>query len=63
MSVMASQITSLTIVYSAVYSGGLPVYWAVGIAQLTHHSVRGDGINSSTSGLGISAPTLNLVVS
>ena len=37
--------------------------WAVGIAQLTHHSVRGGGKNPSTSGLGIFAPTLNLVVS
>ena len=37
--------------------------WAVGIAQLTHHSVRGGGKNASTSGLGIFAPTLNLVVS
>ena len=37
--------------------------WAVGIAQLTHHSVRGGGKNPSTSGLGIFAPTLDLVVS
>ena len=37
--------------------------WAVGIAQLTHHSVRGWGKNPSTSGLRIFAPTLNLVVS
>ena len=37
--------------------------WAVGITQLTHHSVRGGGKNPSTSGLGILAPTLNLVVS
>ena len=37
--------------------------WAVGIAQLTHHSVRGGGKNPSTSGLGIFAPTLNLGVS
>ena len=37
--------------------------WAVGIAQLTHHSVRGRGKNPSTFGLGIFAPTLNLVVS
>ena len=37
--------------------------WAVGIAQLTHHSVRGGGKNPSTFGLGIFAPTLNLVVS
>ena len=37
--------------------------WAVGIAQLTHHSVRGGGKNPSTYGLGIFAPTLNLVVS
>ena len=27
--------------------------WAVGIAQLTHRSVRGGGKNPSTSGLGI----------
>ena len=37
--------------------------WVVGIAQLTHHSVRGGGKNPSTFGLGIFAPTLNLVVS
>ena len=37
--------------------------WAVGIAHLTHHSVRGGGKNPSTFGLGIFAPTLNLVVS
>ena len=38
--------------------------WAVGIAQLTHHSVRGGGKTPSTFGLGIFAPTtLNLVVS
>ena len=37
--------------------------WAVGIAQLTHHEVQGGGKNPSTSGLGIFAPTLNLVVS
>ena len=37
--------------------------WAVGIAQLTHHSVRGGGKNPSTFGLGIFAPTSNLVVS
>ena len=37
--------------------------WAVGIAQLSHHSVRGGGKNPSTFGLGIFAPTLNLVVS
>ena len=37
--------------------------WAVGITQLTHHSVRGGGKNPSTFGLGIFAPTLNLVVS
>ena len=37
--------------------------WAVGIAQLTHHSVRGGGKNRSTFGLGIFAPTLNRVVS
>ena len=37
--------------------------WAVGIAQLTHHSVHGGGKNPSTSGLGIFAPTLNLAVS
>ena len=30
--------------------------WAVGIAQLTHHSVRGGGKNLSTSGLRIIAP-------
>ena len=36
--------------------------WAGGIAQLTHHSVRGGGKNPSTYGLGIFAPTLNLVV-
>ena len=37
--------------------------WAVGIAQLTYHSVRGGGKNPSTFGPGISVPTLNLVVS
>ena len=37
--------------------------WAIGIAQLTHHSVRGGDKNPSTFGLGIFAPTLNLVVS
>ena len=37
--------------------------WAVGIVQLTHHSVRGGGKNSSTSGFGIFVPTVNLVVS
>ena len=37
--------------------------WAVGIAPLNYHSVRGGGKNTSTSGLGIFAPTLNLVVS
>ena len=37
--------------------------WAVGIVQLTHHSVRGGGKNPSTFRLGIFAPTLNLVVS
>ena len=37
--------------------------WAVGIAQLTHYSNRGGGKNPLTSGLGIFAPTLNLVVS
>ena len=37
--------------------------WAVGIAQLTHHSVHGEGKNPETEGLGIFAPTLNLVVS
>ena len=37
--------------------------WVVGIAQLTHHSVRGGGKNPLTSGLGIFALTLNLVVS
>ena len=37
--------------------------WAVGIAQSTHHSVRGGGKNPSTFGLGIFAPTLDLVVS
>ena len=35
----------------------------VGIAQLTHYSVRGGAKNPSTFGLGIFAPTLNLVVS
>ena len=35
--------------------------WAVGIAQLTHHSVRGGGKTPSTFGLGIFGPTLNLV--
>ena len=35
----------------------------VGIAQLSHHSVRGGGKNPSNSGLGMFAPTLNLVVS
>ena len=37
--------------------------WVVGIAQLTHHSIRGGGKNPSTFGLGIFAPTLNLLVS
>ena len=37
--------------------------WAVGITQLTHHSVRGEGKNPKTGGRGIFAPTLNLVVS
>ena len=37
--------------------------WAVGIAQLTHHSGCGGGKKPSTFGLGIFAPTLNLVVS
>ena len=32
--------------------------WAVGIGQLTHHSVRGGGKNPSTLGLGIFAPHL-----
>ena len=41
------------------YSG---TTWAVGIAQLTHHSVRGGGKNPSTFGLRIFSPTLNLVV-
>ena len=36
---------------------------AVGIAQLTQHSGRGEGKNPSTFGLGIFAPTLNLVMS
>ena len=36
--------------------------WAFDIAQLTHHLVRGRGKNPSTFGLGIFAPTLNLVV-
>ena len=35
----------------------------VGIAKLTHYSVRGGGKNPSTFGLGIFAPNLNLVVS
>ena len=35
--------------------------WAVGIAHLTHHSVRGGGKNPETEGRGIFAPTLNLV--
>ena len=34
--------------------------WAVGIAQLTPHSVCGGGKNPSTSGVGIFAPTANL---
>ena len=37
--------------------------WGVGIAQFTHHSVRGGGKNPSTCGLRIFAPTLNLVLS
>ena len=36
--------------------------WALGIAQLTHHSVGGVGKNPA-SDLGIVAHTLNLVVS
>ena len=49
MSAMASQITSLTIVYLSVYADQ---------RKLTHHSVRGGGKNPSTLGLGIFAPHL-----
>ena len=35
--------------------------WAVGIAQLTHHEVRGGGKNPETGGRGIFAPTADLV--
>ena len=36
--------------------------WAVGIAQLTHHSVRGGDKNPEAEGRGIFAPALNLVL-
>ena len=35
--------------------------WAVGIAQLTHHEVRGGGKNPETGGRGIFAPTADRV--
>ena len=37
--------------------------WAGGIAQLTHHEVRGGGKNPETGGRGIFAPTADRVVS
>ena len=37
--------------------------WAVGIAQLTHHEVQGEGKNPETEGRGIFAPTADRVVS
>ena len=37
--------------------------WSVGIAQLTHHEVRGGGKIPETFGLGIFAPTADRVVS
>ena len=37
--------------------------WSVGIAQLSHNLLRGGGKNPPNSGLGIFAPTANLVVS
>ena len=45
------------------FTGRRSHYRRSSIAQFTHHSVRGGGKNTSTSGLGIFAPTLNLVVS
>ena len=37
--------------------------WVGGIAQLTHHEVRGGGKNPKTGGRGIFAPTADRVVS
>ena len=37
--------------------------WVVGIAQLTHHEVRGGGQNPETEGGGIFVPTADRVVS
>ena len=36
--------------------------WAAGIAQLTHHGIRGGGKNSETEGRGSFAPTADRVV-
>ena len=44
----------------AVYSETI---WAVGIAQLTHHKIRGGGKNSEAGGRRIFAPTVYGVVS
>ena len=50
-----------------IFMNGLVLYsettWAVGIAQLTHHSVQGGGKNPETEGRRIFAPIPNRVVS